>query len=134
MLWEYLLSLTGRKKWKINFPNLEIGYLVILVSKSPVHSAWWTGHVAEIYPGVDGVVWSMKVKIPNNKFVRPTASLCKSFHIASLFSVMWTKLKEYICSWLCWKFTDIERFMTLKFRLEFPKIHFSSSKYRRILV
>ena len=32
--------------------------------------------ITEFYPGVDGVIRSVKVKTPNNKFVRPTASLC----------------------------------------------------------
>ena len=73
---EYLPSLTDRNKCTINSGNLEIGDLVILVSKNPVCSAWSTGRVIEIYPGVDGVVRSVKVKTPNNEFVRPTASLC----------------------------------------------------------
>ena len=53
---EYLPSLTGRKKWKINFGNLEIRDLVIIVSKKSVRSTWSTGHVTKIYPVVDGVV------------------------------------------------------------------------------
>ena len=44
--------------------------------KNPVCSAWSTDHVIETYPGVDGVVRLVKVKTPNNKLVRPTASLC----------------------------------------------------------
>ena len=46
------------------------------MSKNPVRSAWSTCHVSEIYPSVDGVVRSLKVKTPNNEFVRHTASLC----------------------------------------------------------
>ena len=67
---------TGRKKWTTNSRNLEIGDLVILVSKNPVCSAWSSGRVIETYPSVDGVVRSVKVKTPISKFVRPTASLC----------------------------------------------------------
>ena len=79
MLWtrwlrEYLRSLTDRKKWTTNSRDLEIGDLVILVSKNPVRSAWATSFVIETYSGVDGDVRSVKVKTPNNKFVRPTAS------------------------------------------------------------
>ena len=81
MLWtswlrEYLPSLTDRKKWTINSRNLEIGDLVILVSKNLVRSAWSTGRVTETYPSVDGVVRSVKVKTPSKEFVGPTASLC----------------------------------------------------------
>ena len=47
-----------RKKWTTNSKNLENGDLV------------------ETYLGVDGVVRSVKVRTPNSKFVRPTASLC----------------------------------------------------------
>ena len=75
-LGEYLPSLMDRKKWITNSQNLQIGDLVILVSKNPVRSAWSTGRAIEIYPGDDGVVRSVKVKTPNNEFVRPTASLC----------------------------------------------------------
>ena len=44
---EYLQSLTDRKKWTTNSRDLEIGDLVILVSKNPVRSAWATGRVIE---------------------------------------------------------------------------------------
>ena len=65
-----------RKKWTTNSQNLENGDLVILVSKNPACSAWSTVRVIETYLGVDGVVRSVKVRTPNSKFVRPTASLC----------------------------------------------------------
>ena len=73
---EYLPSLTDRKKWTINSRNLEIGDLVILVSKNLARSAWSTGRVTETYPSVDGAVRSVKVKTPSKEFVGPTASLC----------------------------------------------------------
>ena len=73
---EYLRSLKGRKKWTTNSQNLEIGDLVILVSKIPIHSTWSTGCAIKTYSSVDGVVKSLKVKTPNSEFVRPTASPC----------------------------------------------------------
>ena len=73
---EYLQPLMDRNKWTTNSRNLEIGNLIILVSKNLVCSACSTGPIIEIYPGVDGVVSSVKVKTPSNEFVRPTASLC----------------------------------------------------------
>ena len=72
---EYLPSPTDRKTRTTNSRNLEIGDLVILASKNPVCSTWSTGHLIETYPGVGGVVRSVKVKTPNKEFVRPTASL-----------------------------------------------------------
>ena len=67
--------------------------------------------------------------------------------IATLFSLVWTRLylsiylsiylpiylSIYLSIWLCWKLTDRERFMMLKFWLEFSKGNFLSSKYSRTL-
>ena len=53
--------------------NLEIGDLVILISKNPVRSAWSIGLVIETHPSVDGVVRSVKIQTPNSEFVRPSA-------------------------------------------------------------
>ena len=141
---EYLPSLTDRKKWTTNSRNLEIGDLVILVSKNPVRSAWSTGRVIETYPSVDGVVRSVKVKTTNNEFVRPTASLClledyPNSNITLVF--LRRRLLRYIRnSFLpsvnqtlliyiffgCVENCSRERFMTLKFRLEFSKRNFLS--------
>ena len=60
----------GQIEWTLQ--NLEIGDLVILVSKNYVCSEWPTGHVIKTYPSVDGVVSSVTVKTTNSEFVRPT--------------------------------------------------------------
>ena len=73
---EYLPSLTDRKKCTTNSRNLEIGTQPLQSQKIlfVLHGQLVVSF--ETCPGVDGVVRSVKVKTPNNKFVRPTASFC----------------------------------------------------------
>ena len=76
MLWnrqrkEYLPTLTQRKKGLVRNRNFKIEDLVITNESNFPRSYWPLGRTIETFPGQDGVVCTVKVKSPNNEFIRP---------------------------------------------------------------
>ena len=63
--------MTQRKKGLVHNRNFEIEDLVITNESNFPRSYWPLGRIIETFPGQDGVVCTVKVKSPNNEFIRP---------------------------------------------------------------
>ena len=72
---EWIPSLSARKKWFKQSKNLQIGYVVLLVSPENNRAHWPLGRIIEIYPGRDGQVRSVKLQVGEKKLVRPVVKL-----------------------------------------------------------
>ena len=80
MLWnrwrkEYLPTLTQSKKGLVHNTNFKSGDLVIINEFNVPRSYWFLGRIIETFPGQDRVARSVKVKTPNNEFIRPANKL-----------------------------------------------------------
>ena len=73
---EYLPMLVQRRKWNYPTQNLNVGNLVVIQTDNIPRSHWPLGHIIETYPRVDGVVWTVKVKMPSNELLQPVQKLC----------------------------------------------------------
>ena len=74
---EYLPTLLEQRKWYQKSKNLKFRDLVIIQSENIPRPHWPLSRVIEAYPGNDGgIVRTVKVKTPNNEFIRPSGKLC----------------------------------------------------------
>ena len=73
---EYLPSLNLRKRWTQKNRNFRVGDLVIISSHDVPRSYWPMGRTIEVYPGRDGVVHSITLKMSNGQLSRSSALLC----------------------------------------------------------
>ena len=63
------LSMLGYKNIKRPSIALKIGQLVQVLDHSIPRQIWKVGIVSEVFPGKDGIIRSVKVKIPNGKYL-----------------------------------------------------------------
>ena len=68
--------LVQRRKWNYPTQNLNVGNLVVIQTDNIPRSHWPLGCIIKTYPGVDGVVRTVKVKTPSNDLLRPAQKLC----------------------------------------------------------
>ena len=73
---EFLPSLNVRKKWFHPRHNLKEGDVVLIVEPNASRREWPLGRVIEAYPGDDGLVRVVKVKVKNKEYLRPVHRLC----------------------------------------------------------
>ena len=73
---EYLPSLTERRKWRRNVPNLVIGDLVLVVDENSPRGSWPLRRVTRVLPGDDGRVRAAEVRTKSGTYVRPVVKLC----------------------------------------------------------
>ncbi|GFW95785.1 integrase catalytic domain-containing protein [Trichonephila clavipes] len=73
---EYLTLLQSRYKWRIVQNNLDIGDLALIKHFNSPPPQWKLGKVTETFPGKDGKVRVVKVKIQTSELVRSIAKLC----------------------------------------------------------
>ena len=73
---EYLPTLVQRRKWNYPTQNLNVGNFVVIQAGNTPRSHWPLGCIIETYPGVDGVVQTVKVKTPSNDLLRPAQKRC----------------------------------------------------------
>lgn len=72
---EYLNELQIRTKWKKNHANITKGTLVILKEDNVPHIQWPMGRVVEVYPGRDGVIRVVDLKVKNKVIRRPVTKI-----------------------------------------------------------
>ncbi|KZS18189.1 Uncharacterized protein APZ42_015704 [Daphnia magna] len=72
----YLQSLAARKKWQTRRPNLEIRDIVLEINKGFERGVWSIGHVVQVFPGSDGCVRAVDVRLPSGIFRRGITELC----------------------------------------------------------
>jgi len=73
---EFLPSLNVTKKWFHPRHNLKEGDVVLIVEPNANRREWPLGCVIEAYPGDDGLVRVVKVKVKNKEYFRPVHHLC----------------------------------------------------------
>ena len=73
---EYLQTLVQRWTWNYQSQNLNVGNPSVFQAGNIPRSYWPLGRITETYPGVDGVIQTVKVKTSSNEPVRPAQQLC----------------------------------------------------------
>lgn len=73
---EYVPSLTERRKWRRDAPNLAEGDVVLVVDENSPRGRWPLGRVVRALPGDDGNVRAAEVRTKSGTYVRPVAKLC----------------------------------------------------------
>ena len=71
---EYLPMLVQRRKWNYQSQYLNVGDLI--QTDNIPWSHWPLGSIIETYPGVDGIMQTVKVKTHSTKLLRPAQKLC----------------------------------------------------------
>ena len=77
-LWlrHFVPTLQRRSKWFKSRENLENDDVVLLMDEDTKRSQWKLGRVTKTYPGKDGRVRSVEVKIIHGTYNRPVTKLC----------------------------------------------------------
>ncbi|GFW78337.1 integrase catalytic domain-containing protein [Trichonephila clavipes] len=78
-LWkrDYLNNLQERHKWKFNKNNVSVGTLVLIKDENLPSTKWSTGRITEIFPGTDGKVRVVNLRMPNGNILKRTIrNLC----------------------------------------------------------
>lgn len=68
---EYLDQFQPREKWNDEKPNIKVGHIVVVSEDNLPPSKWSIGKVTALYPGSDGLVRVVDVKIGNSIKRRP---------------------------------------------------------------
>ena len=70
-------ELNRRKKWTQTKPDLTVGDVVLVVSPDTARGEWPLARVVEVYPGSDGHVRVVKIKVRGKYLTRPITRLCR---------------------------------------------------------
>lgn len=74
---EYLTELQVRTKWKLNCNHmLKIGTLVLIRNDNASSLHWELGRIVQLYPGKDGVVRVVKLKVRDGTTTRAVNRIC----------------------------------------------------------
>ena len=74
---EYVPELQKRAEWLNVHQNVQVGDVVLITNENTPRGVWPMGIVKEVYPGVDGLVRSVKVKTRVTELVRPIVKIVK---------------------------------------------------------
>ena len=74
---EYIPALQERQKWLRQRCNFKAGDLVLLVTENTPRGKWPLGLVTDVFPGRDGLVRAVTVKVGSTHKTRPITSLCQ---------------------------------------------------------
>ena len=68
-------SLVPRKKWKIERRNVRVDDIVIVQDPNAIRGKWKTGRIVNVFPGKDGRIRNVKVKMATSLYERPTTKI-----------------------------------------------------------
>lgn len=68
--------MAARKKWRTPQRNLAVGDYVMETGSEIKRGQWSTGRVVQVYPGADGLVRAVDVKLEGGVFRRGISRLC----------------------------------------------------------
>ena len=68
--------LAGRKKWFQQHRDFRIGDVVLVVDPEQPRGRWPLGRIVEIFPGADGHVRAVSVRIGQSVLKRSITRLC----------------------------------------------------------
>ena len=61
-------SLILRKQWQAEQRNVRVDDIVVVVDTNAIRGKWCLGRVTEVYSGLDGRVWNIKVKTSTGEY------------------------------------------------------------------
>ena len=70
---EFLPTLQERQKWLNKRPNLQPGDVVAVIDDAEPRPRWPLGRIVEVYPGADGLVRKVCIRIGSSRFDRPVS-------------------------------------------------------------
>lgn len=73
---DVLPCLVSRKKWHTQRRNVVVNAFVIVADANPVRGKWSAGRVHQVFPGEDGIVRNVQVKISSDTYMRPITKIC----------------------------------------------------------
>ena len=73
---EYLQTLMRRTKWKRKERPLKIGDVVLMVEENVNRGKWNLARVIEVFPGNDGVIRNVKLKMKTGEYKRSVQKCC----------------------------------------------------------
>ncbi|KFD51351.1 hypothetical protein M513_07756 [Trichuris suis] len=71
----YITTLSGRKKWNVERDNPRVNDVVLVAEDNVPRHRWRLGIVAELLPGQDGLVRTVRVKTAAGVICLPTRKL-----------------------------------------------------------
>ena len=69
-------QLGARSKWRTEKRDTRIGDVVLIVSTDTPRGKWPLGRIVDVYPGADGRVRAVDVKIADKVYRRPIVKTC----------------------------------------------------------
>ena len=72
---EFLPTLQERRKWQRPESNIQTGDIVIVVDDAEPRCSWPMGLIVATYPGADGLVRKVRVKVRGQEYDRPVHRL-----------------------------------------------------------
>lgn len=79
-LWEWIPSLSGRKKWRSDQADLKVGDVVIVMSTDTPRGKWPLGRIVKLFPGKDNKVRVVDIQVGRTVLRRPIVKLCPLEH------------------------------------------------------
>ena len=73
---EWLPTLRARSKWRKDSTDVQIDDIVIIVEDDAPRRRWPLGRVVSVFPGADGRVRAIDVKVNGHVLRRPVVRLC----------------------------------------------------------
>ena len=68
---EYLPQIGSRQKWYFRNDNLRVGDVVVVIDPGTVRRQWNVGRIEQTYPGPDGLVRVVDVRVNGKTIKRP---------------------------------------------------------------
>ena len=79
---EYIPHSGSRKKWFSSQKNLKVGEVVVVIDTDMARRDWKVGRIEQVYPGNDGLVRVVDVKVRGRTLRRPISVIkCKRTNI-----------------------------------------------------
>lgn len=79
-LWEWIPSLSGRKKWRSDRADLKVGDVVIVRSMDTPRGKWPLGRIVKLFPDKDNKVRVVDVQVGRTVLGRAIVQLCQLEH------------------------------------------------------
>ncbi|XP_033105089.1 uncharacterized protein LOC117107502 [Anneissia japonica] len=73
---EYLPLLQTKQRWTTPNRNIKVNDLVLVVDDNAPRDQWPLGRVVKVFPGKDGMVRQVEVRLGSKVLMRPVAKLC----------------------------------------------------------
>ena len=73
---EWLPTLGRRSKWHRETDDISVGTIALVVSTETPRGEWPMGRVIETYPGADGHIRTVKLRVRGKDLVRPITKIC----------------------------------------------------------